>query len=314
MYFLVCSSKPAELVQTQVPDYKSSVCSAHSDQRGAVAQHVIYLLKQLVVWSLPAPDNQDTNPRWLLDASFGVWMIDDIIMKVKSMNQSQYESGAFCPHGSWAVKEKPLFGFECFYIMFVWKHFHFVVFWPFLILKSSPTMKKTSGMQNQEGDTGEESFQDEKMKLEAVETAEAVFQKQPWQNKDSDDLRGVCSWKPGGSKTGWSKRYGETERAKTCRKCKGQPGSTRLFFRPQQLKVIWERQMSTAAINTEKEKQRSPHASPNAAGRNGFKIQADVSQTKGQLTRPKCSANAMKHQNRAQKSPSSRWCLRKSCF
>lgn len=116
-------------------------------------------------------------------------------------------------------------------------------------------MKKTSGMQNQEGDTGEENFQDEKMKLEAAETAEAVFQKQPWQNKDSDDLRGACSWKPGGSKTGWS--YGETERAKTCRKCKGQPGSTRLFFRPQQLKVIWERQMSTAAINTKKEKEQS---------------------------------------------------------
>lgn len=54
-------------------------------------------------------------------------------------------------------------------------------------------MKKTSGMQNQEGDTGEENFQDEKMKLEAAEAAEAVFQKQPWQNKDSDDLRGACS-------------------------------------------------------------------------------------------------------------------------
>lgn len=77
--------------------------------------------------------------------------------------------------------------------MFVWKHFYFVVFWPSLILKSSLTMKKTSGMQNQEGNRGEENFQDEKMKLEAAETAEAVFQKQPWQNKDSDDLRGACS-------------------------------------------------------------------------------------------------------------------------
>lgn len=93
----------------------------------------------------------------------------------------------------------------------------------FLALKSSLTMKKTSGMQNQEGNTGEENFQDEKMKLVAAETSEAVFQKQPWQNKDSDVLRGACSWKPGGSKTGWS--YGETERAKTCRKCKGQPVS-----------------------------------------------------------------------------------------
>lgn len=39
----------------------------------------------------------------------------------------------------------------------------------------------------------QESSQDDKMKLEAVETAEAAFQKQPWQNKDSDDLQGACS-------------------------------------------------------------------------------------------------------------------------